>query len=312
MFRQSGYYLFSANTGQTLTSNMRDVIYTGNGTSTYTYTLPEIGTTGVYGSKAVQGQVITIRNAGSGALGLISVAKHANNTGIYLSSSSSVTSFLVHPGSSVTLIADGSYWYLIDSSNFFDVWDDLEFLTSARASSTNSAVLTGLGATGIEAWQFQPSTTGGSANKWLMCQRQITHGWDKQPIQFHVHFSPATTITAGANSPTSIVITWTFVWRSVHPGGGIAFTDESSLTMVCNIGPSIAVETTKNYNASTGGNNAETTITNGFPSTMILGRLELTSVVKDGVNQSNEMILNGFDAHMKLRKRGTILAFPEP
>jgi hypothetical protein len=308
MFRQNGFFVTAANTAQTITADIQEVVYTGNGTGTYVYTLPEIGTTGLYGSKTMPGSAITIRNAGSGSLGLLDVTKHANNTGIYVGSTTSVTSFLLHPGSSVKLMAGAdSYWYVIDGTNFFDAWDDLEFLTSARAASTNSAVLTDIG-TGVEAWQFQPSTSGGSANKWLMCQRQITHGWDKQPVQFHIHFSPATNLIA---TGTGIVVTWTFIWRSVHPGPAIAWTNESNFTMTYSLA-SGTLSTANNYNASTGGNNSGTTITNGFPSTMILGRLEFTSITNNGANQSNELILNGFDAHIKLRKRGTVNAFPEP
>jgi hypothetical protein len=308
MFRQTGSYIFSANTAQTLSSDMQEVVYTGNGGSTYVYTLPEIITSGLYGSKVSPGSAITIRNAGSGSLGQLDITKHANNTGIYVNSATSVTSFLLHPGSSVKLMAGGdSYWYVIDGTNFFDVWDDLEFLTSARAALNTAAILQDIG-NGVEAWTFQPSTAGGTPNKWIMCQRQITHGWDKQPMQFHVHFSPSTNLVA---TGTGIVVTWTFVWRTVHPGPAVSWTNESNFTMTYSLA-SGTLSTVNNYNASVGGNNGLTTITNGFPSTIILGRLEFTSITNNGVNQTTELILNGFDAHMKLRKRGSINAFPEP
>jgi hypothetical protein len=43
-----------------------------------------------------------------------------------------------------------------------------------------------------------------------------------------------------------------------------------------------------------------------------LARLEFTSITNNGANQTTTAILNGWDAHMKLRKRGTVNAFPEP
>lgn len=308
MFRQQGLVIFSANTGQTLTADMQEVIYTGNGAGSYTYTLPEMGTDGLFGSKVGPGQVITIRNAGSGA-NTLTISKHANDTGIYLGSATAVTTFVLHVGSSVKLMAntDGTYWYLIDGTNFFDQWDDLEMLTSARAASTNSATLVDIGI-GAEAWTFEPSTSGGNANKWLMAQRQITHGWDKQPVQWHVHFSPKTDLTA---TGTGIVITWTVIWRTVHPGAAVAWVDESPFTMTYSLA-SGTLAAANNYNASVGGNNSATTWTTAFPSTMVLARLEFTSVTNNSVNQTTNMILNGFDAHIKLRKRGTINAFPEP
>lgn len=309
MLRQNGLFVFSANADQTLTSNMDYVLYTGNGTGTYNYTLPEIGTAGVYGSKAYPSQCIKIRNAGSAA-STLNILKHANDTGVYLGASGAVTTFVLPIGSAVTLMADitGAYWYLVDGMNFFDQWDDLEFLTSARAAVSTSAVLADIG-NGVETWKFQPSTNGGSPDKWLMCQRQITHGWDKQPIQFHVHFTPVAALTA---TGTGIVVTWTVVWRSVQPGAALAWTDESNFTMTWTGGAGVNLATANNYNASVGGNNTATAVTNPSGSTMILARLELTSVTNNGANQTTEIFLNGFDAHMKLRRRGTILPFPEP
>jgi hypothetical protein len=307
MIRQNGLSIFSANSNQTLTSAMQYVIYTGNGTGNYDYTLPEIGTEGVFGAKVAPGQIIDIRNAGSAA-NTLNILKHANDTGIILGASGAVTTFILPVGSAVKLIADTSAnWYLVPGTNFFDQYDDLEFLTSARAASTNSATLVSIG-NGAETWDFQPSTIGGNANKWLMCQRQITHGWNKGPIQFHVHFSPVTDLVA---TGTGIIVTWTFVWRSFQPGIAQAWTNESNFTMTYALA-SGTMGLANNYNASVGGNNSDTTVTNAAGSTMIIGRLELTSVTNNSVNQTTELFLNGFDAHMKLRRRGTILPFPEP
>lgn len=306
MMRINGVATFSDNADKTLTADQQLVVYTGNGSGTYTYTLPQTVVDGVYGDKVGPGQRVIIRHAGSGA-SLLSIAKHASDTGIYLSSGA-VTSFSIMAGQSVELMSMGNgYWYMVDGVNFFDVWDDLEMLTSARAASTNSATLNNIG-NGVETWTFQPSTSGAGANKWLMGQRQITHGWDKGPMQWHVHFSPVTSLVA---TGTGIVVTWTMVWRTVHPGGAVPWTNESNLTMTFSL-PTGTMDAANNYNASVGGNNSDTTFTTAFPSTMVLARLELTSITNNGVNQATEAFLNGWDAHMKLRKRGTINAFPEP
>lgn len=308
MFRQNGLAVFSANSNQPLTAAMQQVIYIGNGTGSYDYTLPEIGTDGVYGDKVPPGGSITIRNAGSGNCTL-NILKHASDTGIYLGFSTAVTTFVLPVGASVKLCAatGGAYWYLIDGTNFFDEFDDLETTVGGRAASTNSAVLTNIG-NGVEMWQFQPSTVGAGANKWLMGQRQITHGWDKQPILWHCHFSPASDLIA---SGTGIVVTWTVVWRTFHPGQAQAWTDEAGFTMTYALAAG-TLSTTKNYNASVGGNDTALSITNPAASTMIGARLELTSVTNNGANQTTELIVNGWDAHMKLRRRGTVNPWPEP
>jgi hypothetical protein len=116
MFRQKGLAVFSANSDQTLTSAMQEVVYTGDGAGSYTYTLPELNTDGVYGAKVPPGQSITIRNAGTGA-NTLTVAKHANDTGIYVVATP-VTSFVLAANESVTLTAatDGAYWYLTGSA----------------------------------------------------------------------------------------------------------------------------------------------------------------------------------------------------
>ena len=307
-FRSNGIYIFSANTDQTLTTAMQEVIFTGNGTGTYTYTLPELDSVGILGSKAWPGYSVTIRNAGS-ANCTLTVAKHANDTGIYLGSPTAVTSFVVPVGASVRLTANvaGDYWYLTDGTNFFDQHDDLEMLTSARAASTNSAALTDIG-TGVEAWQFQPSTTGAGANKWLMGQRQITHGWDKQPVFWHVHFSPVTDLVA---TGTGIVVTWTMVWRVVHPGQNIAWANQTNVVMTYSL-PTGTMAAANNYNSSNGGNDTATTLSIAAASAMVMARLELTSITNNGVNQATEARLNGWDAHMKLRRRGTVVPWPEP
>jgi hypothetical protein len=257
--------------------------------------------------QAFTGRRIIIRHAGTGS-SIIRVTKNASDTGIYLSASGAVTSFDITSGQAVELVSDGiGNWYMVDGTNFFDTWDDLEMLTSARAALNTSAVLSNIG-NGVESWRFQPSTLGGTPDKWLMGQRQITHGWDKNAIQWHVHFTPVSDLVA---TGTGIVVTWTMVWRTVSPVSAVAWTNESNLTMTYSLA-SGTLSTANNYNASTGGNNGATTLTTAFPSTMVLARLELTSVTNNGANQSTEMLLNGWDAHIKLRKRGTVNAFPEP
>jgi hypothetical protein len=67
-----------------------------------------------------------------------------------------------------------------------------------------------------------------------------------------------------------------------------------------------------NYNASTNGNNDSTTLTTAASSAMVLARLELSSVTNNGSDTTQELFLNGWDAHMKLRKRGTVNPFPDP
>jgi hypothetical protein len=307
MFRQNGIIFFSANSAQTLSPDYQVVVYTGNGTGTYAYTLAQTATAGVFGMQAFTGRRIIIRHAGTGS-SIIRVTKNASDTGIYLSASGAVTSFDITSGQAVELVSDGiGNWYMVDGTNFFDTWDDLEMLTSARAALNTSAVLSNIG-NGVESWRFQPSTLGGTPDKWLMGQRQITHGWDKNAIQWHVHFTPVSDLVA---TGTGIVVTWTMVWRTVSPVSAVAWTNESNLTMTYSLA-SGTLSTANNYNASTGGNNGATTLTTAFPSTMVLARLELTSVTNNGANQSTEMLLNGWDAHIKLRKRGTVNAFPEP
>jgi len=306
MIRVNGFEAFSANSNQTLQPYHQLVVYTGNGTGTYTYTLPQTVAAAAFGSQAPAGQRLIVRHAGS-AVGVISVEKHASDTGIYLSSATAVTSFSMMAGQAVELMSAGNgYWFMVDGSNFFDTWDDLEMLTAARAASSTSATLASIG-TGVEVWKFQPSTIGG-ADKWLMGQRQITHGWDKQAVQWHVHFTPATSLAA---TGTGIVITWTMIWTVVHPGNGMIRYDQTDVVMTYSLSSGTMLTDT-NYNASTGGNNSPTTMSNAVPSAMVLARLELTSVTNNGVNQTTEMFLNGWDAHIKLRKRGTINAFPEP
>jgi hypothetical protein len=294
--------LFSANASQVLTAAMGTVVYTGNGTGSYTYTLPALSTVST-------GHSITIRNAGSGT-STLTVAKDAADTGIFLGFSTAVNNFVLPVGSSVKLAADTSTgnWYLIDGTNFFDEWDDLEMLTGASSSATLSAERIALFVGGPESWRFQPSTDGANPNSLLMGNRQITHGWDRQPVQWHLHFSPETDLVAAG---TGIVVTWRQVWRTYQPSEALPWTNEASFDMTYSLA-SGTLAAANNYNASPGGNNSPTTITNAAASTMVAARLQLVSVTNNGANQTTKMWLSGWDAHQKIRRRGTINPFPEP
>lgn len=314
MFRQNGYrFLFTAiDTDVQLTSADQQVIMmVDSGSATYTIRLPEISLDGVYGAKVPPGQVITIRNCAPVAL-IMNIVPHANDSGIILGFTTPVTTFTLPVGSSVKLMAYNTTvrrdWYLIDGTNFFDEWDDLEMLTGASASATLSAERIALFVGGPESWRFQPSTDGANPNSLLMGNRQITHGWDKQPVQWHAHFSPETNLVAAG---TGIVVTWQQVWRTYQPNAAQPWTNETTFNMTYSLA-SGTLDAANNYNASTGGNNSPTTITNAAASTMIAARLQLVSVTNNGANQTTKMWLNGWDAHQKLRRRGTINAFPEP